>query len=126
MSEDVRRPVVVFLGPTLTLAEAKTELPDALYLPPARCGDGLQSLRLSPRALLIIDGTFERTPAVWHKEIGLALERRVPVFGAASMGALRAAEMEDFGMIGIGSIFRDYRDGRLVDDDEVAVIHDGT
>jgi hypothetical protein len=114
---------VVFVGPTLPLDAAVAVLPDALYLPPARCGDVLQALRLSPRALLIIDGTYERTPAVWHKEIAVALEQNIPVFGAASMGALRAAELASFGMIGIGGIFEDYRDGRLMDDDEVAVIH---
>ncbi len=119
-------PVVVFLGPTLSVADARAELPDALYVPPARCGDVLQALRLSPRALLIIDGTYERTPAVWHKEIALGLERGIPVFGAASMGALRAAEMESLGMIGIGGIFAEFRDGKLVDDDEVAVIHSAT
>ena len=42
------------------------------------------------------------------------------VFGAASMGALRAAELAPFGMIGVGAIFAAYRDGRLTGDDEVA------
>jgi hypothetical protein len=116
-------PFVVFLGPTLALADAHAVLPEAVYLPPARCGDLLRALRLKPRAVLLVDGTYERTPAVWHKEIAVALERGIPVLGAASMGALRAAEMAEYGMIGIGGIFEDYRDGRLVDDDEVAVIH---
>ena len=35
----------------------------------------------------------------------------VPVFGAASMGALRAAELHEFGMRGIGRIFEAFRDG---------------
>ena len=47
----------------------------------------------------------------------------VPVFGAASMGALRAAELDEFGMRGIGRIFEAFRDGVLEDDDEVAVVH---
>jgi hypothetical protein len=52
------------------------------------------------------------------------------VFGSASMGALRAAELCDFGMQGVGRIFEAYRAGTLPpyagpfeDDDEVAVIH---
>ena len=39
------------------------------------------------------------------------------------MGALRAAELYPFGMIGIGAIFRAYREQRLHGDDEVALIH---
>jgi hypothetical protein len=39
------------------------------------------------------------------------------------MGALRAAELARFGMIGVGSIYRDYARGVLVADDDVAVAH---
>ncbi|MBV5331336.1 tfuA protein, partial [bacterium] len=42
---------------------------------------------------------------------------------ASSMGALRAAELHVFGMVGIGRVFADYRDLIHEDDDEVAVIH---
>jgi hypothetical protein len=47
----------------------------------------------------------------------------VQVFGAASMGALRAAECAPFGMIGVGAVFERYRDGDLVDDAAVAQTH---
>ena len=40
------------------------------------------------------------------------------------MGALRAAETERFGMIGIGEIFALYRDGVLDGDDEVALTYE--
>lgn len=62
-------------------------------------------------------------PAVWHKEILHALDCGIPVFGAASMGALRAAELDAFGMVGVGRIYQWYRSGFLEADDEVAVIH---
>jgi hypothetical protein len=39
------------------------------------------------------------------------------------MGALRAAELAPFGMVGVGAIFEAYRDGLIEDDDEVAVVH---
>ena len=39
------------------------------------------------------------------------------------MGALRAAELHSFGMVGIGRIFEAFRDGILEDDDEVALHH---
>jgi hypothetical protein len=39
------------------------------------------------------------------------------------MGALRAAELAPFGMIGVGRIFEDFASGRLTDDDEVTIAH---
>lgn len=114
--------IVVFLGPTLPVEEARRILP-ARYLPPARCGDVLRVRRWKPRAIGIVDGVFEQVAAVWHKEILLALEDGIPVYGASSMGALRAAELERFGMIGVGRIFEAYRDGIHTDDDEVTLVH---
>jgi hypothetical protein len=114
--------IVVFLGPSLPVDEARRVL-DARYLSPVRCGDVLRVRRLKPRVIAIIDGLFESISAVWHKEILLALEDGVAVYGASSMGALRAAELQPFGMIGIGKIFEAYRDGCYTDDDEVALLH---
>jgi hypothetical protein len=111
---------VVFTGPTLSAAEARRELA-ATYLPPAAEGDVYRAARKGPQVIGIIDGHFERQPAVWHKEVLWAMSRGIHVFGAASMGALRAAELEAFGMEGVGSIFDAYLTGALEDDDEVAV-----
>jgi hypothetical protein len=118
----------VFLGPTLAVGAAQRILADAAYLPPAAVGDVyLLARRLARRRraarIAIIDGYFERMAAVWHKEILYALERGILVYGASSMGALRAAELHPYGMIGVGRVFADYRAGRLTDDDEVAVAH---
>jgi hypothetical protein len=84
-----------------------------------------KALAQKPRVLVLIDGVFESQPSVWHREILDALEAGVAVFGAASMGALRAAELWRFGMVGIGEIFRAFRDGKLIDDAEVALLHAG-
>lgn len=116
-------PAVVFLGPTLKLAEARA-IADAVYLPPAAQGAIIQAVRRhSPRAILLIDGMFQSEPAVRHKEILWALDQGVPVLGAASMGALRAAELRPFGMIGVGLIYRWYRRWQGAPDDAVAVVH---
>lgn len=112
----------VFLGPTLPADEAARHL-DATFHPPAAQGDVLRVLEQDPSAIGIVDGYFELVPSVWHKEILCALERGVAVYGAASMGALRAAELHAFGMIGVGEVFASFRDGQLEDDDEVAVAH---
>lgn len=121
---------IVFLGPTLPRAEARALLA-ATYLPPARQGDIYRAVRLHrPIAVGLIDGRFLDSGAVWHREILWALSEGIHVFGAASMGALRAAELAPFGMRGVGQIFTAYRDGcwpgdanAFEDDDEVAVIH---
>lgn len=114
--------VVIFTGPTLSADEAGREL-EAEYCPPAAQGDVFRAVRKRPRAIGIIDGYFERVPSVWHKEILWAMSHGIHVFGSASMGALRAAELAAFGMEGVGSIFEAYRDGTLEDDDDVAVVH---
>lgn len=117
------QPAIVFLGPTLRVAEAR-KIADALYLPPAAQGSIIQAVRRhAPRSLLIIDGLFQSEPAVRHKEILWALSQGVAVLGAASMGALRAAELHPFGMIGIGLIYRWYRRWTGAPDDAVAVVH---
>jgi len=112
----------LFVGPSLSRAEIGT-LCDFICLPPAAQGDVLHLAKSRPHAIGIIDGYFDGVPAVWHKEILWSLTRGIHIFGAASMGALRAAELHPFGMRGIGRIFEAYRAGELEDDDEVAVLH---
>jgi hypothetical protein len=114
--------VYVFTGPTLSAADARCEL-DATYLPPVAQGDVVRVMLRRPSAIGIVDGYFDAVPAVWHKELLWAMSQGVHVFGSASMGALRAAELHSFGMIGVGKIFDAYMNGTLEDDDEVAVAH---
>ncbi len=116
--------VYVFSGPTLDAATGRREI-DAVFLPPVSQGDVYRVTLKRPTAIGIIDGRFQDVPAVWHKEILWALSQGVAVYGSASMGALRAAELAVFGMRGVGSVFEAYRDGLLEDDDEVAVAHAG-
>lgn len=113
---------VIFAGPTVGEADI-LDLLDADVLPPVAQGDVYRVARQGPSAIGIIDGYFDGVPSVWHKEILWAIEHGIPVFGSASMGALRAAELSEFGMIGIGGIFEAYRAGDIADDDEVAVLH---
>lgn len=113
---------IVFAGPTLAPQEVRKVI-DAECLPPVSQGDVYRAALRHPPAIGIVDGYFERVPSVWHKEILWAMCQGIHVFGSASMGALRAAELEPFGMVGVGAIFEAYRDGVLEDDDEVAVAH---
>lgn len=113
----------VYLGPSLDVNIAKKHLPQAHYHPPVKCGDIIRLLRLEPKKIIIIDGLYENVPSVWHKEILLAIELGIEVWGAASMGALRAAELYHYGMNGFGEIFQEFKAGILSDDDELAVLH---
>jgi hypothetical protein len=113
--------IAAFLGPSLPAREAR----GFRVFPPARQGDLWRALDQGAAAIALVDGVFESQPSVWHREILDALDAGVPVFGGASMGALRAAELHTLGMVGVGRIFRWYRDGEVIDDAEVALLHAG-
>lgn len=119
----VEHEVVVFLGPSLPAAEARRLVPTAQLLGPVELGAVTRAVCQGARWVLIVDGVFEQVPTVWHKEVLWALAQGVRVYGASSMGALRAAELEAFGMIGVGRVFELYASGEYEDDDEVAVVH---
>jgi hypothetical protein len=114
--------VFIFTGPTLSKQDVTPKL-EAVYLPPAAAGDLYRVALQKPQVIGLIDGYFDSTPSIRHKEILWAMSRGIHVFGSASIGALRAAELTAFGMEGIGAIFDSYRNGELEDDDEVAIAH---
>lgn len=115
--------VHVFSGPTVSAARVRELLPGAVTHPPVRHGD-LMRLGAGPGdTVLIIDGLWHQSAPVRHKEILALLAEGAAVVGAASVGALRAAELAPYGMVGIGRIFEDFRSGALDADDEVAVLH---
>ena len=115
------RRIVAFAGPSLRPADRQR--PDIEWRGPAAAGDLLATLPQRPDAICLIDGLFDACAAPWHKELLLVMAHGVRLFGAASMGALRAAELHRHGMTGVGRIFEAYRDGRLSGDDEVALVH---
>lgn len=117
--------IIIFTGLSLSFDDAR-EILDAEYLPPVKRGDIYELLRTRNdiEVIGIIDGVFHQSPAVAHKEILEALKKGITVVGGSSMGALRACELYPFGMIGVGRIFEDYKNGIIVDDDDVAVALD--
>lgn len=117
--------IIVFAGPSVPAEEIRHLLPSARIRPPAAMGDIYRAAQQHPHAIALIDGLFERVPAPWHKELLWAIDEGVQVFGASSMGALRAAELGPFGMVGFGRVHELFATGVLEDDDEVAVAHLG-
>ena len=114
---------VIFVGPSLPPHFRPSDASAIEWRPPVRQGELYRAALERPAAIGVIDGYFEVMPTVWHKEILWAMAAGIHVFGAASIGALRAAELDAFGMQGIGRIYEAYREGVLEDDDEVAVLH---
>lgn len=112
---------VLFAGPSLYGAEL--DLAGIDRRPPASQGDVTTAVLEGAVAIGLIDGHFETTASVWHKELLFALASGVWVLGAASMGALRAAECARFGMQPIGEIAENYASGILDDDAAVAQLH---
>ncbi len=113
--------VIIFTGPSLHPEEAKKIL-DADYRPPVGRDDILIALKDKPKVIGIIDGVFHQKPAVSHKELLKAMELGVKVVGGSSMGALRASELDDLGMIGVGKVYEAYKTGEIESDDDVAVV----
>jgi len=109
----------VFVGPTRL-----QRIPDRAHIfTPAALGSVFRAVQAGYKLICLIDGYFGNMPSVWHKEILFALKSGVAVCGSSSMGALRAAELHSFGMLGFGWVYRAFRRGILLDDDEVCVMH---
>ncbi|RZN57868.1 MAG: TfuA-related McrA-glycine thioamidation protein [Candidatus Methanomethylicota archaeon] len=115
--------IIVFLGPSLSKEEALRILPIADYRPPAGRGDVLKAIEDGAKVIGLIDGVFYHRVTVTPREIMNAIDRGVIVIGGASIGALRACELDNYGMIGIGKIYNWYKEGKINADDEVAVAY---
>jgi hypothetical protein len=111
---------VIFTGNSISHEDAKKFL-RANYQPPVRRFQLDKFVQKGYKIIGIIDGIFFDRAAVGHREILSALDAGVKVVGGASMGALRASELDTHGMIGVGKIYGWYRDGIIESDDEVAV-----
>jgi hypothetical protein len=114
---------VIFLGPSLTHEKARKIL-DADYRPPAKKGDFLRLATPANDLTIVglVDGYFlQDYPPSPIEVYQLIMRKNTVVVGSASLGALRAVELEKFGMIGVGKIFQLYKKGIIDADDEVAV-----
>ncbi|HYQ01834.1 MAG TPA: TfuA-like protein [Polyangiaceae bacterium] len=109
--------IAVYTGLTLKASEVEALLPGASVRPPVKQFDVLRDIQAGFHVVVIIDGVFHQTPAVSPSEIMDALRRGLLVYGCSSMGALRAAELCDYGMRGHGAIFEWVRDDPAFRDD---------
>ena len=121
--------VIIYTGLSLPFDEAKDILDsyddvEVIYKRPIKRGDIGLALKENPDIIGIIDGVFHQNSAVGHKEILEAINRGIKVYGASSMGALRASELDSLGMTGIGYCYEQYANGIIDSDDDVAVMLD--
>lgn len=121
--------IIVYTGLSLPFDEAKEILDshdniEVIYKRPIKRGDLGLDLKENPDIIAIIDGVFHQNSAVGHKEILTAMNKGIKVFGASSMGALRASELDTLGMVGVGYCYNQYASGAIDSDDDVAVMLD--
>ena len=123
--------IIIYTGLSLSFDEAREildsdEKREIIYKRPIKRGDLGIDLKEKPDVICIIDGVFHQNSAVGHREILKAINKGVKVYGASSMGALRASELDSLGMIGIGWCYEQYASGNVNSDDDVAVMLDST
>ncbi|MBE6509009.1 MAG: TfuA-related McrA-glycine thioamidation protein [Methanobrevibacter sp.] len=121
--------IIIYTGLSLPFDEAKEILDshddvEVIYKKPIKRGDLGLALKEHPNIIAIIDGVFHQNSAVGHKEILNVMKNGIKVFGASSMGALRASELDELGMVGIGYVYNQYASGEVESDDDVAVMLD--
>lgn len=121
--------VIIYTGLSIPFDEAREILDssddiEVIYKRPIQRGDIGVALNENPDIIGIIDGVFHQNSAVGHKEILEAINKGIKVYGASSMGALRASELDSLGMIGIGYCYEQYATGKIESDDDVAVMLD--
>lgn len=122
--------IIVYTGLSLPFDEAKEILDssddvEVIYKKPIQRGDLGSAVKENPDIIAIIDGVFHQNSAVGHKEILGVMNKGIKVYGASSMGALRASELDTLGMIGVGYVYGQYATGKVDSDDDVAVMLDG-
>lgn len=111
---------IVFAGPSLAEARLRC-LSTATHAPPIKRGD-LAAVG-GYDVIVILDGEFGQSDSVSPKEILEIIERGKTVIGAASMGALRASELDRSGMIGVGWVYDYFRRQAVRRDADVALAY---
>jgi hypothetical protein len=111
---------IVFAGPSLAGAQLAC-LSAVVLAPPIKRGDLAAVDEYG--VIVIIDGEFGQSDSVSPKEILAVLETGKTVIGAASMGALRASELDRSGMIGVGWVYEYFRRQPVRRDADVALAY---
>lgn len=111
--------IKIYSGLSLGPAHVARILPQAEFARPIKRRDVWLDIKQGYHVLGIVDGEFLQNLAVSPSEIADAMRCGIKVYGSSSMGAMRAAELREYGMIGVGRIFEHIRDADYFKDDHL-------
>ncbi|MFZ3231539.1 MAG: TfuA-like protein [Pseudobdellovibrio sp.] len=114
--------IKIYSGLSLSQQTVKKYLPQALFSKPIKRNDLYDDIKKGIHVIGIIDGEFLQNLSVSPTEIQDAMRCGLSIYGASSMGAMRAAELSQFGMIGCGSIFEQISKDPYFQDDKLGQI----
>lgn len=114
----------VFGGPSLPTAGLVEGADSVVWHGPAG-RDALTELTVGPDdAVALIDGFVISGYSPSPQECASVLERGAALWGCSSLGALRAVELRDLGMIGHGWVYERVLDRTITWDDELVAVLD--
>ncbi len=116
--------IKIYGGLSVSENQAKKIITSTEFSNPIQRGDLLKDIRNKTNVVVIFDGKFEQSLAVSPIEILDAIRSGILIFGASSMGALRAAELRNYGMIGHGKIFELIYNSNVFRDDLLGQVFD--
>src|SRR5687768_7124321 len=116
---------LLFAGPSCDGADLEALIDNATFdlRPPAKRGSVRAELADAPAVIVIVDGWCDRSLSVSHRELHAALQQGCAVWGIGAIGALRAIEMNAFGMRGFGRAFGLLESDPATPDDEFICLH---
>lgn len=112
--------IKIYSGLSLKKSEVSALASNFDFSGPVGRGQLLNDIKAGYHIIGIIDGVFHSQLAVSPSEIMDCLRNGISVFGSSSMGALRAAEIDVYGMIGVGSIYEFVKYDKNFEDDFLA------
>lgn len=110
---------LAFLGPSLPNVN-QGDFPLITFANPIKRGDLYRNAEFE--TYLIIDGEFDQSLSISPKEILAAICAGKRVIGGSSMGALRASELSEFGMKGVGWVYNYFMGSAIRNDADVALL----
>lgn len=116
---------MAFVGPSVPVRRLHG-IRGVEFRPCARRGDVEAAVDEGFHTIVLIDGMMVYSYPPSPKEVAAALDSGVQVYGAASLGALRAVELRRQGMVGCGWVYQQFLTGAVFRDDELLASFDET
>ena len=114
--------IKIYSGLSLDEKTVKRFFPDAETCGPIKRSDLIGDIKRQVHVVGIVDGEFLQSRAVSPTDIMDALRCGLKVYGSSSMGAIRAAELDSYGMIGCGKIYEFIKRTPYFKDDHLGLV----